>query len=360
MAGAPKYVYAGLTRWGGGGSKEAKPGTLGGVLRMQVGEWEWRHMVRGFPEVIHVHCVTVHPNDPSVLLAGTHDGPFRSTDRGESWHRLDFEPRDLQVWSICYHPENPEIVLAGTSPVGIYRSDDGGEHWQPAAGSQAPDNLDVGRFVNRVMRIAVDPTHPDDIYAAMEVNGALRSRDRGQSWEDCTATLLQLGERPELHSKVLTDDHREGMLDAHAICTSAALPRTPVIALRMGLFAGDEGGEAWRDMGVGRFSPLTYARDVRVAPQNPDVLYACLSDSSHGVTGSLCRSEDAGKSWARIDHSVTPETPAMAVALDTDDPDLVFFTTRSGQVFGTTDGGKTWREDLLPQGCTGVYALACA
>lgn len=357
---SPKYVYAGLTRWGGGGSKTAKPDTLGGVFRMQIGEYEWEHKVTGFPEIIHVHCVTAHPTDPSVIFAGTHDGPFRSTDRGEHWERMDFAPRDLQVWSICVHPTDPNIVFAGTSPVGIYKSEDGGEHWQPVPGTQLGDRLDVGKFVNRVMRITVDPSLPDEIYAAMEVNGAMRSLDRGRSWEDCTDTLIALGEKPEYHSKVLTDDLREGMLDAHAICATSARPHAPIIAIRMGLFAGDDCGEHWRDLGVGRFSPLTYARDIRVAPQDPKVLYACLSDSSHGVTGSLCKSEDAGETWRRIDHSVTPETPAMAVALDPDDADRVFFTTRSGQVFGTGDGGTTWREDRLPQGCTGTYALLCA
>jgi|GEM_PF-60200 len=354
-----KYVYAGLTRWGGGGSKTAKPNTLGGVFRMTVGEFEWQHMMEGFPEVVHVHCLTAHPEDPSVILAGTHDGPYRSTDHGETWHRLDFEPRDVLVWSICFHPQDPQVVFAGTSPVEIYRSDDGGEHWKPVTGSKVADRLAVEPFVNRVMRFAIDPTFPDEIYAAMEVNGALRSLDRGNTWEDCTDTLLQLGERPALRSKVLTQDHREGMLDAHAICASPARPHSPIIALRMGLFAGNQQGKIWEDLGVGRFSPLTYARDIRVSPQSPETLYACLSDSSHGVTGSLCRSGDAGATWQRFDHSVTAASPAMAVALHADDPNLVFFTTRSGQVFGTEDGGKNWREDLLPKGCDGVYALLC-
>jgi hypothetical protein len=29
-------------------------------------------------------------------------------------------------------------------------------------------------------------------------------------------------------------------------------------------------------------------------------------------------------------------------------------------VFGTQDGGKTWRESRLPEGVLDVYALACA
>jgi hypothetical protein len=360
MSTAEKYVYAGVTRWAGGGSKVPKPNTLGGVFRMRLGEYRWEHKVNGFPEIIHVHCVTVHPDDPAVLFAGTQDGPYRSSDRGESWQRMDFQPRDRQVWSICVHPADPNIVFAGTSPVGVYKSEDGGEHWQPVAGSDLPSRLDVGKFVNRVMRFAIDPNFPDEIYAGMEVAGAMRSLDGGATWEDTNDTLLAWGEKPAYHSKVLTQDLREGMMDIHAICATPALPHTPILALRMGLFAGRDCGTDWDDLEVGRFSELTYARDIRVAPQDPKTLYACLSDSSHGVTGSLCKSTDAGESWRRIDHTVKAETPAMALALDPDDAGNIFFTTRSGQVFATEDGGTNWAEYRLPEGCIGTYALLCA
>jgi hypothetical protein len=34
--------------------------------------------------------------------------------------------------------------------------------------------------------------------------------------------------------------------------------------------------------------------------------------------------------------------------------------SRTAQVFGTEDGGRTWREDRLPDGVQDVYAVACA
>jgi photosystem II stability/assembly factor-like uncharacterized protein len=50
----------------------------------------------------------------------------------------------------------------------------------------------------------------------------------------------------------------------------------------------------------------------------------------------------------------------MGVALHPRDPDIVFAAARLGQVFGTTDGGATWTESRLPEGCADVYAIACA
>jgi hypothetical protein len=50
----------------------------------------------------------------------------------------------------------------------------------------------------------------------------------------------------------------------------------------------------------------------------------------------------------------------MALALHPRDPDQVYCVSRCGQVFGTPDGGRTWRESRLPEGVEDVYALACA
>jgi photosystem II stability/assembly factor-like uncharacterized protein len=140
------------------------------------------------------------------------------------------------------------------------------------------------------------------------------------------------------------------MLDGHALCVSAARPNTVFLAVRMGLFRSDDRGQTWRDMEVGRFSPLTYGRDVRVSPHDPRMLYACLSPAARSQDGSLYRSLDLGETWTRFDHDVKAETTMMAVALHPRDP---------GQVFGTVDGGATWQERRLPSAAQDVYAIAC-
>jgi len=140
---------------------------------------------------------------------------------------------------------------------------------------------------------------------------------------------------------------------------SAARPGTVFLALRMGLFQSDDRGRTWRDMEVGRFSPLTYGRDVRVSPHDPRTLYACLSPAARSEDGSLYRSEDLGETWKRFDHGVKAESTMMAVALHPRDADRVYCVSRTGQVFGTEDAGRSWRESRLPEGVGDVYAIAC-
>ena len=58
-------------------------------------------------------------------------GLFRSTDRGATWTRSDFGlPHAGAVTSIVADPGNSRMLFAGTGR-GVFRSVDGGEHWQP-------------------------------------------------------------------------------------------------------------------------------------------------------------------------------------------------------------------------------------
>ena len=345
----PSHVYAGAAQW--------NTGMRGGLFRRGVDDARWEPLTRGLPAVSNVQAIAIHPTSPDVVYVATQDGPYRSTDRGERWERLDF-PGGIQVWSLLVHPADPRILYAGTSPVGVYRSEDGGDTWRPLSVTR-PERVKMRSFGCRVMRLAADPASPDELYAALEVGGVMRSLDGGRSWEDCSAGLLKLAERPHLKSRIDSDTDIEGMMDGHALCVSAARPGTVFLAVRMGLFRSEDRGASWQDMEVGRFSPLTYARDVRVAPHDPRVLYACLSPAARSEDGSLYRSQDLGETWTRFDHSVKAAKTMMAVALHPGDPDQVYCAARSGQVFGTKDGGRTWREDSLPEGVQDVYAIAC-
>jgi photosystem II stability/assembly factor-like uncharacterized protein len=242
--------------------------------------------------------------------------------------------------------------------VGVYRSDDEGATWR-----RLPKAVQVERvkmtFACRVMRLAVDPAQPEHIYAALEVGGAMRSLDGGETWDDCSGDLVKLSELPHLKSRIVSDSEMEGMLDGHALAVSAAASGTVFLALRMGLFRSTDRAAHWQDMEVGRFSPLTYSRDVRVSPQDPRVLYACLSPAARSEDGSLYRSGNLGETWTRFDRGVKAESTMMAVALHPRDAGRVYCVSRTGQVFGTEDAGRTWSESRLPDGVSDVYAIAC-
>ena len=169
------------------GAGKFTAGTLSGLFRQAAGEDRWQPITKGLPEPASIQALTVHPSRRDVIFAGTQDGVYRSVDGGASWQRTDF-PRDLQVWSVTVHPRDERVVYAGTSPIGVLRSEDGGDTWTRLSNAVQPERITMG-FACRVMRIAVVPGPPDELYAGLEVAGAMRSLDGGEHWSDCSADL---------------------------------------------------------------------------------------------------------------------------------------------------------------------------
>jgi photosystem II stability/assembly factor-like uncharacterized protein len=343
------HVFAGV-----GGYYAGSEGKLAGAFRRDAEGDVWQHVLTE-PET---YSLLVHPRDPNLVFAGTADGVYRSTDRGATFARADFPDRGVQIWSFLPDPADPKRMLAGGSPVSIYRSEDAGASWKRMPDPALPQRAKMP-FACRVMRFARHPSRPHEIFAVLEVSGVMRSTDGGETWGDCSAHLVRLSEQePRLRSKLVSDTEAEGMLDGHAICTSAADPDSVIIALRMGLFRSRDQGATWEDLRVDRFSPFTYGRDIKVSPQDPRTLYACLSVAASSKDGALYRSRDVGATWQRFD-KVKPHGTLMSVGLHAADANQVYIGARYGEVFGTQDGGETWRATPLPPGVQHIYALAC-
>ena len=187
----PSFVFAGV-----GGYYASKQSGLAGVFRRAADGSDWKHAL----SEIEAFTVFVHPRDPNLVFAGTADGVYRSTDRGQNFRRADFPDRGVQVWSFLQDDADPKWMLAGGSPVSIYRSKDGGASWKRMPDPQLPIHAKMP-FSCRAMRFAPHPRHRGEIFAVLEVSGVMRSTDGGESWSDCSADLLRLAEaEPRLRS----------------------------------------------------------------------------------------------------------------------------------------------------------------
>jgi len=96
-----------------------------------------------------VNHLVLDPRDGHTLLAAAktgHLGPtlFRSTDLGRTWQEAAKPPAfgpganglaartvDHTFWLTPGPAGEPGVWYAGTSPQGLFRSEDGGNHWAP-------------------------------------------------------------------------------------------------------------------------------------------------------------------------------------------------------------------------------------
>jgi len=343
-------IYAGVAGYFG---KPDHPGKFGVFQRAAKGG-DWKHVLAN----AEAYTVFVHPNNPEIVFAGTNDGVWRSTDRGATFKQVPFPDAKKQIWCFMVDSRDPKKMLAGGSPIDVYRSDDTGVSWRKLPTPKMPAHC-KGPFASRVMRFAQHPTRPNEIFAALEINGVMHSTDGGESWADCSAGLMKLAELPHLKSKIVSDTTAEGMLDGHAITINPAHPDTAIAALRMGLFSTTDQGKTWQDMDVRRFSPTTYGRDVKVSASEPDTLYAALSVAASSHDGGLYRSRDGGQSWQRFD-KVQVHGTIMSIGLHQRDPAQVYIGARyDGEIFGTQDGGKSWQAMPLPGEVQHIYSVAC-
>lgn len=331
----------------------------GGLFRKEVGDGPWESLTRDLPDQVEARVIRVHPTQHDVLYVGTQDGVYRSTDGGSRWERLGFPEKGVVIWSLEFHPTRPEIMYAGAAPFALWRSTDGGNHWKKVESAISMEHCPMA-FPTRGIGIAVDPAHPDDVYAALEVSGVMLSRDAGETWQDLSQPLIDLSVRHDhLKSRIQADTDASGMLDSHAIVISPAKPGRVFLAVRMGIFTSDDYGASWKDIEVGRYSPLTYCRAVIVSKHDPKKMYAGLSPASRSHDGSLFRTLDLGETWSRYDRGIKANATMMYIAEHPTDPKQVCCISRCGQVFNTLDDGQTWSEWKLPDNVEDTYTVAC-
>ena len=114
------------------------------------------------PEGNRVSAVAGIPGDPSVYYAGAASGGiFKTTDGGVHWQPVFDDQPVSSIGALAVAPSDPNVVWAGTGEAfirsnislgwGVFRSIDAGRSWT-RAGLEA---------TGRIARIVVDPRDPD-------------------------------------------------------------------------------------------------------------------------------------------------------------------------------------------------------
>ena len=125
------------------------------------------------PGVGRITSFYIHPDDEKYILAGAETGGvWRSIDGGKHWETLTDNFSNLAVESIVMHPDDDNIIYFGSSLGRVYKSTDAGTTWTllGTAGS------------SRVRRLLINPENPSIMFACSQNAGIYRSVDEGINW----------------------------------------------------------------------------------------------------------------------------------------------------------------------------------
>ena len=206
----------------------------------------------------------------------------------------------LCLHTILLHPTDPGRMHVGISAAGVYRTDDSGRTWQAR---------------NRGIRVTFMP-------------------ERFPEFGQCVHKIALHPDRPE---RLFLQNH-------------------------WGLYRSDNCGEKWTDIANGVPSDFGFA--MLMHPRNPDCVYIVPVESDEfrcACDGRLrvYRTRNGGASWEPLVRGL-PQKRAYetvlrdAMTADSFDPAGVYLGTRSGQLFGSRDEGRSWQKIL-----EGLPAILC-
>ena len=231
----------------------------------------WTHI--GLTDSRQIARVLVDPVDPNkvfVAALGHAYGPnaergvFRSKDGGATWQRILFHDENTGAIDLAFEPGNTSTIYAALLQTrrppwnvyppskgpgsGLYRSHDGGDHWEPVTGNGLPAE-EVGRI-----GIAFAPSNPKRIYLIVDAKagGLYRSDDSGQNWQ-LISQDKRIWERGWYFGEVTVDPKDPD---------TVYLPNTTVYRSRDGgktfvAFKGAPGGDDYHQLWIDPDEPKT-------------------------------------------------------------------------------------------------------
>jgi len=330
-----------------------------------------------------VNHVVLDPRDRRALLAGVrtgHLGPtvYRSADFGRTWTEATRPPAfpkvptgddakgravDANFWLTPGHSSQPEVWWAGTVPHGLFRSHDGGATWDGIDGfnrNPAGVSWDAPGFFSTpdgaiTHSVLIDPRDAEHMYVGLSIGGLFETHDGGVHWSPLNQGVA---------ADFLPDPTVPYGHDPHCVALHPKQPDRLWQANHCGLYRLDRPGQTWER--IGRNMPADVGDigfPIVLHPRDPDTAWVFPMDgttvwprTSPGGRPAVYRTRDAGATWERQDAGL-PRAQAwftvkrQAMTCDGRNPVGLYFGTTSGEIWGSTDEGKTWRPILqhLPQ-----------
>jgi hypothetical protein len=132
-----------------------------------------------------IDCLAIDPGRSWRLYAGGND-VYRSTDFGVHWTALQTGILGARISGVVLDPHDSSTIYAALKSAnepqfGVLKSEDDGGHW-------LLENRGLPKDVS-LSSLAIDPGHPNILYAGSFDQGVFRSVDAGVTWDRMNSGL---------------------------------------------------------------------------------------------------------------------------------------------------------------------------
>jgi hypothetical protein len=241
------------------------------------------------------------------------------------------------------------VLWAGVQPAALFRSADDGRTWElnQALWDEPTRELwEPGAGGLCLHSICPWPGEPARLALGISSAGVWLTDDGGGSWRRGTRGLVP---------RYLPEAAREGAISlcVHNLHRSPVEPTTLYQQFHGGVYRSDDAGESWIDIGLPGGLACDFGFPLVVDPRDPGRAFVIplISDEDRVTPDGRVRvyeTRDRGESWQARGQGL-PASDAYLTVLrqafchDGGEPLGLYFGAQSGEVFGSPDGGASWR-----------------
>jgi photosystem II stability/assembly factor-like uncharacterized protein len=337
----PTTIYAGMYTYG--------------VYKTIDGGLSWNPTGSGLNHDAIVYDLQVDPVNPNIVYAGTRSqnpvleppwggGVFKSVNGGETWTVQNNGLSEDWVYSLAIDPTNPAIIYAALHTQGICKSTDGAASWK---------QINTGLDDTSGRAVVIDPLHPQTVYfGTWHYGEVFKTTNGGTSWQPArsglpTVKIYKLMVDPVDTNIVYAASYLKGLFKSSNGATSwnaAGMSADFIASMAVDpqnhsrVFAGTAGAGLFRSTnGAGSWSASQAglrASLVAGMAQNPGYLFAGLRGEG------LARSSDSGSHWQSV--SAFGHTTVNTVVVNPSNDQVLYAATDFLGVLKSTDGGNNW------------------
>lgn len=230
---------------------------------------------------------------------------------GRQWEAIG--PFGGHALRVAIDPSNRQHLYAATKNGKIYQSMNAGERWEPL-----PFTLSSAASLSS---FALNPKNSSQVFVGVARNyrtvsdeaGIYKSNDGGLHWTRLEATS---------EWSVLS-------LAIHPVYT-----RIVVAGTEQGVFRSDDGGLTWEQISPPNHPKLKAVVSVAIDPTNPKIVYA-------GTTHLPWKTSDGGRTWQSIYQGMADDSDVFSIAINSTNPQAVLIGACSG-IYHTASAGVRW------------------